>query len=136
MDDLISRQALLEEYDRLHVGEPGRARKLIEDAPSAQPEPCGEMVSREVVVKFFDDWMSALDINCHHQSVADLRIIKGDIKNLPSAQSEIIRCKDCRYWKKYGYINGKPEFLPKCGFNQIYTSKDDFCSRAERKNNG
>lgn len=38
MDDLISRQALLEEYDRLHVGEPGRARKLIEDAPSVQPE--------------------------------------------------------------------------------------------------
>ena len=38
MSDLISRQALLEEYDRLHVGEPGRARKMIEDAPSAQPE--------------------------------------------------------------------------------------------------
>ena len=36
--DLISRQALLEEYDRLHVGEPGRARKMIEDAPSAQTE--------------------------------------------------------------------------------------------------
>lgn len=38
MKDLIDRQALLEEYDRLHVGEPGRARKMIEDAPSAQPE--------------------------------------------------------------------------------------------------
>jgi hypothetical protein len=38
MDDLISRQALLAEYDCLHVGEPGRARKLIEDAPSAQPD--------------------------------------------------------------------------------------------------
>lgn len=35
MDDLISRQALLAEYDRLHVGEPGRARKMIEDAPTA-----------------------------------------------------------------------------------------------------
>lgn len=38
MDDLISRQALLAEYDRLHVGEPGMARKMIKDAPSAQPE--------------------------------------------------------------------------------------------------
>ena len=38
MTDLISRKALLEEYDRLHVGKPGRARKMIEDAPSAQPE--------------------------------------------------------------------------------------------------
>ena len=44
MSDLISRQALLEEYDRLHVGEPGRARKMIEDAPPAQPDwiPCSE----------------------------------------------------------------------------------------------
>lgn len=65
--------------------------------PSAQPEPCGEVVSREVLVKFFDDWMSALDINCHHQSVADLMIIKGDIKNLPSAQPDLNEwCTDCK----------------------------------------
>lgn len=34
MNDLISRNALLAEYDRQHEGTPGRARKLIEDAPS------------------------------------------------------------------------------------------------------
>jgi len=29
------------------------------------------------------------------------------IKGLPSAQPEIIRCKDCRWWDKYGdYDNG------------------------------
>ena len=29
------------------------------------------------------------------------------IKQLPSAQPEIIRCKDCRWWDKYGdYDNG------------------------------
>lgn len=33
MDNLISRKALLAEYDRQHEGEAGRARKLIEDAP-------------------------------------------------------------------------------------------------------
>ena len=31
--DLISRKALLAEYDRVHVGPPGGARKLMEDAP-------------------------------------------------------------------------------------------------------
>ena len=35
MNDLISRKALLAEYDRVHVGPPGGARKLIEDAPAA-----------------------------------------------------------------------------------------------------
>ncbi|MBO7172352.1 MAG: hypothetical protein J6V52_05315 [Bacteroidaceae bacterium] len=34
--DLISRSALLAEYDRVHVGEPGGARKLMEAAPAAQ----------------------------------------------------------------------------------------------------
>ena len=34
MAELIDRVALLAEYDRLHEGEPGRARKLIEDAPT------------------------------------------------------------------------------------------------------
>lgn len=33
--DLISRRALLAEYDRVHVGPPGGARKLIEEAPAA-----------------------------------------------------------------------------------------------------
>lgn len=35
---LINREALLAEYDRVHVGEPGKARKLMEDAPTVEPE--------------------------------------------------------------------------------------------------
>ena len=31
---LIDANALIAEYDRVHVGEPGKARKLIEDAPT------------------------------------------------------------------------------------------------------
>lgn len=34
MSELIDRQALLNEYDKAHVGPPGKARKLIEDAPT------------------------------------------------------------------------------------------------------
>ena len=36
MNDLISRKALIAEYDRVHVGKPGGARKLMEDAPAVQ----------------------------------------------------------------------------------------------------
>lgn len=35
MAEYIEREALLAEYDRLHTGEPGRARKLIAEAPAA-----------------------------------------------------------------------------------------------------
>ena len=38
-NDLISRAALIAEYDRVHVGEPGGARKLMEEAPAVDAEP-------------------------------------------------------------------------------------------------
>lgn len=38
MDDHVSRQWLLDEYDRRHEGPPGGARKIIEEAPAAQSE--------------------------------------------------------------------------------------------------
>ena len=34
MDDLIRRKALIAEYDRVHIGPPGGARKLMEEAPA------------------------------------------------------------------------------------------------------
>lgn len=37
--DLISRSALIAEYDRVHIGPPGGARKLIEDAPTVDAVP-------------------------------------------------------------------------------------------------
>ena len=114
MGDLISRQALLAEYDRLHVGEPGRARKLIEDAPSVT-------ISNQT-----DDLKVT---NCNDNDL----VSRQTILDLPSAQPEIIRCKDCKYWREYKYVNGKPKFLPKCGFNDIYMRENDFCSKGEKR---
>lgn len=37
-NDLISRKALIAEYDRVHIGPPGGARKLMEDAPTVDAE--------------------------------------------------------------------------------------------------
>lgn len=67
MDDLISRSWLLSEYDKRHKGPPGGARKLIEEASSAQPKSgrwmrlmdigmfmcseCGEMTDSTVMGK-------------------------------------------------------------------------------------
>ncbi len=53
------------------------------------------------------------------------------LKDLPSAQSEITHCKDCKHWDKV---------LPDIGYCQIIRHDeavwwigDDFCSRAERR---
>lgn len=39
MDELISRKALIAEYDRAHVGPPGGARALIQNAPAVGAVP-------------------------------------------------------------------------------------------------
>ena len=41
---LIDADALLAEYDRQHEGEPGKARKLIEDAPTVDAVPLSELI--------------------------------------------------------------------------------------------
>ncbi len=58
------------------------------------------------------------------------------LRELPSAQPEIIRCKDCKYFERdiqrsWGTYNG-------CGVwtddgNEIEVNQDDFCSYAERR---
>ena len=81
MKDLIDRQALLAEYDRHHVGKPGRARKLIEDAPSAQPE--------------------------------------------------IIRCKDCKWWGREDvFKDGSSVIICKKGLS---ANPEGFCHYAEMR---
>ena len=57
------------------------------------------------------------------------------IEQLPSAQPEIVRCKDCENWIP-GYITDNDDFIPpKCGKYQqmVGHSSDDYCSLAERR---
>lgn len=42
MRELIDRAALIAEYDRVHIGEPGGARKLIEEAPTIEERKTGK----------------------------------------------------------------------------------------------
>jgi len=47
-----------------------------------------DLISRQAVAKFLNDWLSCLFENCHKQSASDLKMIIKDFKNLPSAQPE------------------------------------------------
>jgi len=47
---------------------------------------------------------------------------------------ELVRCKDCKYWKMEKYIGGEGmacQFMP-CDGNVNLTEPTDFCSWAER----
>ena len=54
---------------------------------------------------------------------------ESELYELPSAQPEIIRCKDCKYWMRaYLSISGKHG----CNVMRDYTAPDDYCFKAER----
>ncbi len=70
--DLISRSALLAEYDRVHVGEPGGARKMIAEAPAVDAIPIdtvaemlAELFGEECCCNYngIDEWLPML---CEH----------------------------------------------------------------------
>lgn len=52
------------------------------------------------------------------------------LRGLPSAQPEIIRCKDCRYYQDNN--DGYPHINCKWDANET-PDADDFCSGAERR---
>ena len=132
MNDTIYRQAAIDALAGMHCkyDEDGYVWIIRSDAwaridalPSAQPE------------QHYDEWCDSCKEYDQEKHCCPRwnRVIKSTVEELKAAQPEIIRCKDCKYWREYKYVNGKPKFLPKCGFNDIYTRESDFCSRAERR---
>lgn len=74
---------------------------------------------------------------------ASLVAFREILEYLPSAQPEIIQCKDCKHWIPYDWmfsevwqsrnINDYPEDEIGCNYCDMSMKANDFCSRAERK---
>lgn len=94
----------------------------------ANPEPCEDAVSRETILKFFDGWMSALDENCHNQSVSDLKIIKRDFANLPPVMPKQRTGK----WVLVGDNNGMHFICNQCG-EWRYHQEQEYCGHCGAK---
>lgn len=58
--------------------------------------------------------------------------IEYELGNLPSAQPEIVRCRECKYWT---HIKRTNRYWCKTddGLFDLNPSPDDFCSRAKRR---
>lgn len=99
---LIDADALIAEYDRVHIGPPGGARKLMENAPTIEPEthekhtethPC-DLISRETVLRCIKesreniDWGQSEDGDAFlHYSAALYRTVASS-KCVPAVQPE------------------------------------------------
>ena len=78
--------------------------------------------------------------NMGHPNLAKMIM---DEKRFPSAQPEIIRCKDCKHWIPYDWMFSEvwqskniadyPEDDIGCDCCDMAMKANDFCSRAERR---
>ena len=122
MNDYISRRAAIETALAYLVEYCGAAfdenmqrilKERLDSLPSAQPEPCEDCVSRKAVIRL-------LHSGYHSKSMIE------EVKELPSAQPEIIRCKECIWKNKHNCTRAV----------EVWIDDDKFCAWAERRNDG
>ena len=103
-DDVISRQAAIDALKDMY-----RAAEKWEEEAS-------------------DDVIKARAESC----MASLTEMKLRIEKLPSAQPEIIRCTDCKWWDFAPDNTMLPDWHRCRWYGRMHTRYEDFCSRAER----
>jgi len=82
-----------------------------------------DLISRQAAIKAVEEERFPVDSDYAEGFMAALDKVGWILKEwLPSAEPDIIRCKDCRRY------NRRP-----CGLVNWYNGKEDFCSRAERR---
>lgn len=87
-----------------------------------------DLISRKWLMECVDEgWIkfdTEKDTNTYIHLVRDIA---------PSAQPEIIRCKDCKWYKTNFSWNGKEHKVCVIEPYEPVRNGDDFCSRGERK---
>ena len=138
-----------------------KALERTSNAPNAHPthecvestHECVELISRgealNLVLDVCNDVMDECETVtgiCGEEVYTDVREvdailkcnkrIRNGIRWLPSAQSEIIRCKNCKHLQKWRSEESAKKFGQSytCARNVLYCPKpDDFCSYGERR---
>jgi hypothetical protein len=106
-----------------------------------------DLISREAILKHIEKIRQHLQMmdDTYRISIVmeGVYICESVVRNQPSAQSEIIRCKDCKYWMPYDWmfneiwrsqnINDYSDDEIGCEYYDMTMKANDFCSRAERR---
>ena len=141
MSDLIDREALLRQIDIDSEGEPGYygdTWKFIDTIKSMPPAELGtnlaevgtDLISRQALLDKFEPWLKVKDYNDGELNM--LKAILYEIRFMPSAQPEIIQCKDCKYWDTTWQNDYAPNYHY-CPMIDGTHRNDFYCADAERR---
>ena len=144
MSDLIERQAAIDAmtntlwhypgecYRNLNTYEfaKGLAELGLKSVPSAEPEPCEDTISRQAAIDAIRASTKKYTGFMEMEMYTDYDAVEAII-SLPSAQPEIIRCRDCKYGSPNGRYGCRVYHYQKYETHDM--EPDDFCSMAEKK---
>ena len=97
-----------------------------------------DLIDRQAAIDAFADWFNGTEYTIMELTFSECKSV---IKSLPSAQPEIIRCKDCKWWDKtedspFGYCmamkHGYMSTNWEIGIYRRYKG-DFYCADAEPK---
>ena len=106
-----------------------------------------DLIERQAAVDAVESITATMSIcvnedECHGMKRMQRQAVL-EITNLPSAQPEIIRCKDCKNWMPYDWmfsevwrsqnIDDYSEDEFGCTYCDMNMGANDYCSRADRK---
>ena len=99
-----------------------------------------DLISRQAAIDEAKEWINAVyfEENDKRERKA-IECFIGSLKNIPSAQPEIVRCKDCKYFtlNYVENVDGLPLIMAHevCSFwgDGCKTSQEGFCSYGEKK---
>lgn len=105
--------------------------RLVRQAFEKLSEPCGDTISRQAAIEVIDAVFPVDPMKSEYaQGIAcGAALAKTYVEQLPSAQPEIIRCKDCKF-----AINADTDMM--CGNPKswVVATENDFgCILAERR---
>ena len=126
-DDMISKRRAIDALTEYGNGQAvyisvEEAVRRIEQLPPIQPVNCSEFpnnsdtISRQSAIKAVQNRRMML--------TKEKVLLINDLEKLPSAEPEIVQCKDCKHFEsEYGY----------CDYYQWNMTGGDFCSKAEKR---
>ena len=106
-----------------------------------------DTISRLAVIQIIEKMRARIGHNLERSvgraMIEILDEVGEDVGKLPSAQPEIIRCKDCKHWMPYEWmfsevwqsqnIDDYPEDEISCNYCDVHMKSSDFCSQAVRR---
>ena len=87
-----------------------------------------DLISRQAAIDALDGEIEITGRTNAEAVKGYVRLVKDRLERLPSAQPEIIRCKDCKFYRQEIDMCDEPYST---AHNVVHD--DDYCSRAERK---